>query len=113
MNRRTIFALSLAVASAFTSEAVFAAPAAIHSPVHAMFAKSKLVKFSLRNDGAAPLTLKAGDETITLEAGKTKDVELAVGTRITRQEATGTEQAGTVIAEVSKQLSGTTIALKN
>lgn len=113
MNRRTVFALSLAIASAFTSEAVFAAPAALHSPMHAMFAKSKLVKFSLRNDGAAPLTLKAGEETITLEVGKTKNVELAVGTRIVRQDATGTEQAGAVIAQVSKELSGTTIALKN
>ena len=112
MNRRSLFALTLVVASGFASEAVYAAPASFASPVHAMFAKSKLVKFSVRNDGAAPLTLKVGDETVTLDAGKTKDLELPVGTRIMRQDATATQQAGSLVTEVSKQLSGATIALK-
>ena len=113
MNRRMLFAISLAVASMCASEAVYAAPAAIHSPVHAMFGKSKMVKFNLRNDGSAPLTLKVGEETVTLDAGKTKSMELAVGTRIVRQEASSTTQAGALVTEVSKELSGVTIALKS
>lgn len=113
MNRRTLFAISLAVASVFASEAVYAAPASIHTPVHAMFGKSKLVKFNLRNDGSSPLTLKVGEETVTLEAGKSKSLELAVGTRIVRQEAIGNQPAGALVTEVSKELSGVTIALKS
>ena len=113
MNRRTLFAISLAVASVCASEAVYAAPAAIRVPVNAMFGKSKLVKFNLRNDSSAPLTLKVGEETMTLDAGKTKSLELPVGTRIVRPEATATQPAGSVVTEVSKELSGATIALKS
>lgn len=113
MNRRTLFAISLAVASMCASEAVYAAPAAIHAPVHAMFGKSKMVKFNLRNDSSAPMTLKVGDETMTLDAGKTKSLEVPVGTRIVRPEATATQPAGSVVTEVSKELNGVTIALKS
>ncbi len=113
MNRRTLCVLSVAAASVFASGAVYAAPpAAVHSPVQAMFAKVKMVKFSLRNDGSAPLTLKVGEEMVTLESGKSKEMDLPVGTRILRQEGTGTGKAGTLVAEVSKELSGVTIALK-
>ena len=116
MNRRMLFAISLTVASVFASEAVYAAPAigtASHVPVHAMFGKSKLVKLSLRNDGSAPLTLKVGEEIMTLEVGKTKSLELPVGTRIVRPEATSTQPAGSVVTEVTKELNGATIALKS
>ncbi len=113
MNRRTLCVLSVAVASVFASGAVYAAPpAAIQSPMHAMFAKVKMVKFSLRNDGGSPLTLKVGEEVVTLEAGKSKAMDLPVGTRILRQEESATGKAGALVAEVSKELSGVTIALK-
>jgi len=113
MNRRTLCVISVAVASVFSSGAVFAAPrAAVQSPVQAMFAKVKMVKFSLRNDGGSPLTLKVGEEVVTLEAGKSKALELPVGTRIVRQEGTATDKAGSLVTEVSKELSGVTIALK-
>lgn len=113
MNRRIVCAISLAVASMFASEAVYAAPAAPHVPVRAMFAKAKMVKFNLRNDGSAPLTLKVGDDVVTLDAGKTKAMELPVGTRIVRQDATATQPSGAVVTEVSKELSGVTLALKS
>ncbi len=114
MNRRTLSVIAVAVASVFASGAVYAAPsAAIHAPMHGMFAKTKLVKFSLRNDGSSALTLKVGEEVMTLEAGKSKALELPVGTRIVRQDGAGTEKAGALVTEVSKELSGVTIALKS
>jgi len=113
MNRRILLSIPLVLASGFASEAAYAAPAQLRSPVYAMFSKSKLVKFSLRNDGSAPLTLKVGEDTMTLEAGKTKDLELPVGTRIFRENATATQQPPSLVAEVSKELGGVTIALKN
>lgn len=112
MNRRMLSVITLAVASVFASEAVYAAPAAVHAPVHSMFAKSKTVKFNLRNDGTSPLTLKVGEEMMTLEAGKSKALDLPVGTRIVRPEATATAPAGSLVTEVSKELNGVTIALK-
>jgi hypothetical protein len=49
---------------------------------------------------------------MTLEAGKAKDLELPVGTRIFRENATATQQPPSLVAEVSKELGGVTIALK-
>lgn len=112
MNRRILYAITLAAASGCVSGAVYAAPLAVYAPMHAMFGKSKMVKFSLRNDGSSSLTLKVGEEVVTIEAGKSKAMELPVGTRILRQDATSTSQAGTLVTEVSKELSGVTIALK-
>lgn len=112
MNRRTLSSLTIALASIVSSSSLYAAPPHIAVPVHAMFAKDKLVKFSLRNDSTAPLTLKVGSDTMTLDAGKTKTLELPVGTRIVRQTATDTDGAGTLVTQVSKELGGTTIALK-
>ena len=77
-----------------------------------MFGKTKLVNFSLRNDTATPLKLKAGDSEVTIEAGKTMPLKLPAGTSVTTQEATEGHPAGTVIAQVSSELSGVTISVK-
>ena len=112
MNRRTLSIAVLAVSSLFASEAVFAAPVAIPSSVHAMFGKTKMVNFNLRNDTAVPLKLKAGDSELTIEAGKTMPIKLPAGSSITTQEATTSNPAGTVIAQVSSELNGVTISIK-
>ena len=112
MNLRTLSTAMLVVSSLFASEAVHAAPVAVATSVHAMFGKTKLVTFSLRNDTALPLKLKAGDSEMTIEAGKTLPLKLPAGTSITTQEATDNHPAGAVIAQVSSQLSGVTISVK-
>ncbi len=112
MNRRSMFAITLAVASALASEATYAAPASLHVPVHAMFGKTKLVKFNLRNDSQSPMKLKAGESAMTIEAGKSVSVQLPVGTRVTADEDTTTHKAGDLLAQVSTDLNGATIGLK-
>ncbi len=112
MNRRILSTAVLVVSSLFVSEAVYAAPLTLPTSVHAMFGKTKLVNFSLRNDTAAPLKLKAGDSELTIEAGKTMPLKLPAGVSVTTQEATDGHPAGTVIAQVSSQLNGVTISIK-
>ena len=112
MNRRILSTAALVVSSLFVSEAVYAAPLAPSSSLHAMFGKTKLVAFNLRNDTAAPLKLKAGDSELTIEAGKTMPLKLPAGTSVTTQETTDSHPAGTVIAQVSSELNGVTISIK-
>jgi hypothetical protein len=69
-----------------------------------MFAKTKTVKVALRNDSGSPLQLKVGDEIVSLDAGKSVALKLAVGTRIVVNAATDKHQAGELIAEASTAL---------
>ena len=112
MKRRILSTAVFVVTSLISSEAVYAAPAAIPVPVHALFSKSKLVSFSVRNDSAAPLKLKAGESSMTIEPGKTMPMKLAEGTRVTTEEASGSHEAGALIAQVSSQMSGVTLSIK-
>ena len=76
-----------------------------------MFFKVKMVKFSLRNDTGAPVKLKAGTDSMTVENGKVLELKLAEGTQVTLEEATATQPAGTVVAQVSTTLSGSTLVI--
>ena len=77
MNRRSVFGVMVMAATLVSAQAVYAAPTAVHSPVNAIYANAKLVKFTLRNDSSAPLKLKVGDNEMTLLPGKPVDVMTA------------------------------------
>ncbi len=77
-----------------------------------MFAKSKTVKVALRNDSGSPLQLKVGDEIVSLDAGKSVALKLAVGTRIVVNAATDKHTAGELLAEVSAALDNTTLTIR-
>ena len=112
MNRRFVVAVTLAAVSVSSMKAVplaFGAPLAM--PGHAMIAKIKVVKFNLRNDSGARVKLRAGEQSMTLDAGKVMSVKLPEGTRITFEEATGKRSAGAVLAEVSRSLGGNTLVI--
>jgi methionine-rich copper-binding protein CopC len=111
MNRRSILAIALVAATTLSTQAVYAAPSTITVPVHAMFAKVKTVKLSLRNASPAAIELRAGDSVIKIDAGKTIDVSLPAGTRIVTNAPTPHHQTGDVVVEVQSSLNGATIAI--
>ncbi|MGH9598163.1 MAG: hypothetical protein ACRD3K_15330 [Edaphobacter sp.] len=108
--------LSVAVvaASLLAAPAVYAAPASIPSPIHAMFAKTKstVVKLSLRNDSGAPMDVKVGDKVMTLDPGKPVALKLEVGTRIIADTATPNHAVGSLIEEVISEHNGATIIIR-
>lgn len=112
MIRRSLFVAPLAVACLFASQALYAAPVNVLTPVHAMFARSKTVKFDLHNASAAPMDLKAGDKVMTLKAGETVTVNVPPGTRIVTNSANNVHPAGTLVLEVAPGFNGTTITLR-
>jgi hypothetical protein len=109
-NRFTV--VTIVATSLLAAPAVYAAPASISSPVHAMFSKTKLVKFSLRNDSNAAIDVKVGDKVVTLAPGKPVDFSLPVGTRILANSATPNHEAGSVIEEVISDHNGAIISIR-
>jgi hypothetical protein len=77
-----------------------------------MSAKTKTVKVALRNDSGSPLQLKVGDQVVSLDAGKSVSLKLAVGTRIVVNAGTDKHPSGELLAEVSTSLDNTTLAIK-
>jgi methionine-rich copper-binding protein CopC len=110
-SRNSLFIAALVATSLFSSQVVNAAVIHVPNPMHAMFGTSKPVQFSLRNDCSSTLELKAGDQTITVEAGKTVKVKIPAGTKVITTTATGHSEAGSVVVEVSDSLSGATVAI--
>ena len=110
LARRSLAVVSMVAVSALSAPAL---QASIFHPVHAMFAKSKAqtVQFSLRNDSTSDIQLRAGDDSMTVAAGKKLSVKLAAGTRIVTGSDTATRKAGELIVEVSPSLSGATISI--
>ena len=110
-NRLTV---AVVAASLFAAPAVYASPASISSPVHAMFARTKAttVKLSLRNDSGSPMEVKVGDKVMTLDPGKPVTLNLEVGTRIVANSTTPNHPAGSLIEEVISDHNGATIIIR-
>jgi hypothetical protein len=108
LNRLT---LAVVATSLLAAPAVYAAPASISSPVHAMFEKTSMVKLNLRNDSGTAMEVKVGDKVMTLDPGKPVSLKLEVGTRIVANTATAKYPAGSLIEEVIKDHNGATIVI--
>jgi hypothetical protein len=111
LNRLTI---AVVATSLLAVPAVYAAPASISSPVHAMFtkAKSTTIKLSLRNDSGSPMEVKVGDKVMTLDPGKPVSLNVEVGTRIVANSATPNHAVGSLIEEVVSDHNGATIIIR-
>jgi hypothetical protein len=114
MKRHNFLTVAVVATSLLAVPAIYAAPASISSPVHAMFGKTKTnnVKLNLRNDTTSSLQILVGDKPMTLEPGKLVNLEVPVGTRIVANSATPNHAVGSLIEEVIKDHSGATIAIR-
>jgi hypothetical protein len=114
MNRLNRLTIAVVATSLLAVPAVYAAPASISSPVHAMFSKTKstTVKLSLRNDSGSPMEVKVGDKVMTLDPGKPVSLNLEVGTRIVANTSSPHHPAGSLIEEVISDHNGATIIIR-
>jgi hypothetical protein len=110
-NRLT---LAVVATSLLAAPAVYAAPASISSPVHAMFGKAKTstIKLSLRNETGSAMEIKVGEKVMTLDPGKPVNLDVEVGTRIVANTATPNHAVGSIIEEVIKDHNGATIVIR-
>ncbi len=112
MNRRIVATTLLVAASLLSATSAFASTTSFHAPVNAFFgAKSDLVKFTVRNDSATEVKLKAGDSETTIAPGKSADMKLPNGTQVIALAGTS-HDAGSVLATVSNALKGNTLVVR-
>jgi hypothetical protein len=112
MKIKSIFVAAVAVACLGASTSVYARTADTPTLSYVGFANTKTVTFSLRNDSGAAMELKVGENVMTLDNGKTVKLKLPVGTRIFANTATANLKAGSLVEQVSKDLSDSTITLR-
>ncbi len=113
MNVRSIVTTLALTAAVCLPGAVYAAPTAnLHAPMHAYFGKPHKVSLSLRNDGQQPLTLKAGDQELTIAPGKTAAVKLLEGDKVIAETASPDHALGAVVIVASSSLADATIVIK-
>jgi hypothetical protein len=111
MKRQSVITAMVLGVSILSSEAMYAMPMAVHSPVHAMLSGQKLVKFNVHNATTAPIKVKAGDAEMTLPPGKDVPLKLPVGSKVVVQEASTHYTQGNVLTVVSSDLNEATLIL--
>ena len=113
MKRNFVLGTMVAAAAMLAGPVAFASkPASTPTLAKIAYSKSKMVSFSLRNDGKDAISVKAGDKELTLQPGKTVSVKLEEGTQLVAVNATPNYAAGSVISVVSNTLSDNTLVLK-
>ena len=112
MNRLKFVPTLVVAGSLLAGITASASPLAPHVFHNAMFGKTHTINFKLRNDGAQPAKVMAGDQELTLMPGQNTLVKLNVGDKIVVAEATPVSPAGSVLATVSSALSDSTISFK-
>ena len=115
MFRNKLMVSALSTVCLLSSQALFAT-AASASPLRAnvnvqAFKGPKLVKLSLANASTETIHLMVGEEAMSLEPGKTVQINVATGTKIVNVDATKTHGANEMITQVSKELSGATLRI--
>ena len=109
MTRRILTSAMVLSMSLFTVGISSAAPVVhTYAPVDA---KVKMISFSIRNDSAAPLTIKGGDQQMTIAPGKTAALKLQRGSSVTTVNETSHLPAGAVLTTVTDELQGNTVAV--
>ena len=119
MNRRIPVAamallLSVSASQAFAQAFVSATatgPNTTTATTAMPLAKGKQISFHLRNDSAAAIVIQAGDQQITIAAGKSVSLKLATGTQVTTTTGTAHVAAGGVLTTVDSNLSGNTLVV--
>lgn len=111
MTRRIVMGTMVMAASLLSSGAVYAQPAAMHVPVHAIFAKSKTVSFTLRNDTKETVELSVNGSTMSLAPGKSANVKAIAGEKVLAANTTEHYAQGTVIVVASAAIADAAIVL--
>ena len=112
MKRNFVVGTMAVAAAMFAGQAVYAKPLAVTpASTHSMF-KSKMVNFKITNNTGAPLTVKAGKNTLVLEVGKTQDFTLASGDEVVSKNRTKHYDEGQVLAHVNEDLEGHNITIE-
>jgi hypothetical protein len=94
------------------------------APVTAVFAQdastqttkkvrpAKTVKITVANQTSAPVSLKAGDQQMTIAAGQSQTIKAQSGQQIVTTADSSLGAAGTVVAGVTDTMDGSTVNVR-
>ena len=112
MRHRIVVAAMASVLSLSVAGSLQAAPfAPFHHATGDKSTASKMISFHIRNDSQATLVLKAGEQQISIEPGKTASMKLPDGAEIVNVSGTTKQAAGSVLTKVDGALQGNTLAV--
>lgn len=113
MHRRIVALAMASVLSLSAAGSLHAAPMNLfhHTGSEKNASGARMVSFTVRNDSKATLVLKAGDQQISIEPGKTTSVKIAEGSEIVNVSGTEKQPAGSVLTKVDRALQGNTLAV--
>ncbi len=114
MNRKSLI-LPVAAAVCFLApvSTVFAQQDAnIWAPKAAKVKAPKTVKLTVSNQTKAPVTLAAGDQQMTIAPGASQSLKAASGTKITTTSDSSLGASGTVVAQVTDTMEGSTVNVR-
>ena len=106
-GRRTlkfILAISMMVSGSVSSQLKLLA-ASTHNHV-------KLVHFTFRNDTGADISIRCGDQLISVKAKGSVPLALPEGSTVTAEQSFASYSAAEVLVHVAKSLDGNTIAVQ-
>ena len=94
------------------------------APVTAVFAQdastqttkkvrpAKTVKFTVSNQTTGPVSLKTGDQQMTIAAGKSQQIKAQSGQQIVTTSDSSLGVAGTVVSSVTDTMEGATVNVR-
>lgn len=95
--------------------AAYGAPRAIPTTPRQFFgqaAHAKMVRFSVRNDSAAPVEVRAEDRVYSVAPKETLALKVAEGTNLFANEAFGPYAKGDVLFHITRSHNGDTLAVR-
>ncbi len=112
MNRRIITAAMASVLSLSVAGSLHAAPLGVfHHTAADNATKAKMISFNVRNDTKQSTVLEANGQQITIEPGKSATFKVGEGSDILNVSGTSHTAPGSVLAKVTKDLQGNTLAI--
>ena len=72
----------------------------------------KTVKFTVSNQTKAPVSLAAGDQQMTIAPGASQNLKAVSGTKITTTSDSSLGASGTVVAQVTDTMEGSTVNVR-
>ena len=112
MNHRFVAATMALSLSLLTAPTLLAAPmSGLPLAGYAKLDKDKEISFQLRNNSQSTLTVRAGEQQVTIQAGKVTSFKLPEGTQVTAVNSTPKHAAGEMLVTVDSNLSGNTLVI--
>jgi hypothetical protein len=112
MNRKSFFLPVAAAVCFLVPAATVVAQTADTTTKTAKVKAPKQIKFTVINKTNAPVTLQAADQQVTIAPGASQNLKAASGTKLTTTSDSSLGASGTVVAQVTDTMEGSTVNVR-